>query len=74
MKYKFTVFTPCYNSQNIITRLFNSLQKQTLKDFEWIVLDDCSKDKTIEVLEDLIPRANFPVKFIKNKLKLKVRM
>lgn len=70
MKYKFSVFTPCYNSENIIERLFDSLQNQILKDFEWIVVDDCSKDNTVEVLEKLILKAKFPVKFIKNEKNL----
>lgn len=65
-KYKFTIFTPCYNSENIIERVFNSLQAQTFTDFEWIVVDDCSKDKTREIIEKLIPKATFPVKYIKN--------
>ncbi|MCB9202367.1 MAG: glycosyltransferase family 2 protein [Flavobacteriales bacterium] len=67
-KYKFTVFTPCYNSENIITRLFDSLLEQTFTDFEWIVIDDCSKDKTREIIETLIPKATFPIKYIKNEV------
>jgi glycosyltransferase involved in cell wall biosynthesis len=66
MKYKFTVFTPCYNSEKLIDRVFTHLQNQTFKDFEWIVIDDKSPDKTVEIIEKLIPQANFPIKFIKN--------
>lgn len=66
MKYKFTVFTPCYKSEKLIERVFFHLQEQDFKDFEWIVVDDNSPDNTIEILEKLIPKANFPIKFIKN--------
>ena len=35
-----TVFTPTYNRAYSIARLFDSLQRQTCKDFEWVVVDD----------------------------------
>lgn len=46
-----TVFTPTYNRAHTLPRLFESLQKQTCTDFEWIVIDDDSSDNTIELLE-----------------------
>jgi len=30
-----TVFTPAYNRANLLPRLYESLFKQTFKDFEW---------------------------------------
>lgn len=47
----FTIFTGTYNSEKIIDRVFLSLKKQTFRDFEWIVVDDCSKDDTIKKIE-----------------------
>ena len=44
---KFTVFTGTYNSENIIDRVFQSITEQTYNNFEWIVIDDCSKDNTV---------------------------
>ena len=38
-----TIFTPTYNRGFIINRLYESLRRQTIKDFEWIVIDDGSK-------------------------------
>lgn len=35
-----TVFTSTYNRAHTIVRTFESLQDQTDKDFEWIVVDD----------------------------------
>jgi glycosyltransferase involved in cell wall biosynthesis len=66
MKFKFTVFTPCYNSEKLIERVFKFLQEQTFKDFEWIVVDDNSPDNTVAVIENLLPKANFPIKFLRN--------
>ena len=46
--YKITVFTPTYNRAYIIETLYRSLQRQTYKDFEWVVVDDGSADNTQE--------------------------
>lgn len=46
-----TIFTPCYNRAECLERLYRSLQKQTCKDFEWIAIDDGSKDNTYAVLQ-----------------------
>ncbi len=51
---KFTIFTGCYNSERYIHRVFKSLQSQTYRDFEWIVIDDCSEDSTVALLEGFI--------------------
>ena len=40
--YKFTVFTPVYNRSETIHRVFESLEKQTFKDFELIIINDDS--------------------------------
>lgn len=44
-----TVFTPTYNRAYIIENLYKSLQRQTFKDFEWLVIDDGSTDNTEEL-------------------------
>ena len=49
--YRFTVFTPCYNSERFIHRVYDSLKAQTFKDFEWLVVDDASTDNTLKILE-----------------------
>lgn len=36
----FSVFTPAYKTGNRINRLYNSLVKQTWKNWEWTVIDD----------------------------------
>lgn len=41
-----TVFTPAYNRARLLPRVYESLCKQTFKDFEWLIVDDGSTDGT----------------------------
>lgn len=56
---RFTVFTPAYNRGYIIEQLYESLCRQTFRDFEWIVVDDGSTDNTEEVMQRLMARDHF---------------
>lgn len=49
-----TVFTPAYNRAHTLQRVYESLCKQTYKDFEWLVVDDGSTDDTRSVMERYI--------------------
>lgn len=41
-----TIFTPTYNRAYLLSRLYESLLRQTCKDFIWLVVDDGSDDDT----------------------------
>lgn len=41
-----SVVVPCYNCENDLPRLISSLCEQSFEDFELILLDDCSTDRT----------------------------
>ena len=41
-----SILTPTYNRAHTLQRLYNTLQKQTFTDFEWLVIDDGSTDQT----------------------------
>lgn len=56
-----TIFTPTFNRANQLKRTFNSLQKQTNKDFCWIIVDDGSTDNTKEVVESFKNESTFPI-------------
>jgi glycosyltransferase involved in cell wall biosynthesis len=58
----FTVFTPVYNRRHLVHRVWESLNAQTLRDFEWIVVDDGSQDNVAPLLEQYKQQADFPVK------------
>ena len=62
-KYKFSIFTPCYNSSRFIHRVFHTLDSQTYRNFEWIVINDASTDNTSELIRNYIRNVDFNVKF-----------
>lgn len=41
----FSLFTTCYNSYDKIIRAYNSIKMQTLRDWEWVILDDSPNDE-----------------------------
>lgn len=44
-----SIIIPMYNEQHYIARCLDSLKQQTYKDFELILIDDGSKDNTVEI-------------------------
>ena len=62
-KYRFTLFTPCYCSAKFIDRIKETIDGQTFRDFEWIVINDASPDNTSELLQEYIKTIDIPVKF-----------
>jgi len=44
--YKFSIITPTLNRSKYLPRVYNSLCKQGITDFEWIIVDDGSTDNT----------------------------
>ena len=61
-----TVFTPTYNRAKLLTRLYRSLQEQTYKNFEWLIVDDGSTDETDLVVNELKNgQQNFPIRYFK---------
>ncbi|HLT52933.1 MAG TPA: glycosyltransferase family 2 protein [Flavobacteriaceae bacterium] len=65
-EHAFTVFTPVYNRADTIHRVFESLNKQTFKDFELLIINDGSKDNSHTVILELIKTANFKVNYVDN--------
>lgn len=49
---KFSIIIPAYNAANYIARCLDSLKKQTLNDFEVVIVDDGSSDNTLTVLKN----------------------
>lgn len=45
-----TVFTPSYNRAKLLPRCYESMKRQTCKDFIWMIIDDGSTDGTKELV------------------------
>ena len=66
MKPKISVIVPVYNVENYVSKCLDSLFKQTYENLEIIIVDDCSTDKSKEVVSKLIEGKD-NVKFLTNK-------
>ncbi len=61
-----TVFTPTFNRCDLLPRLFDSLEKQTFKNFEWLIVDDGSTDASEAVISEMKARtSDFSINYIK---------
>ena len=61
---KVTVFTPTYNRGYILDRAYNSLLKQTNKNFEWLIVDDGSIDNTQKKVKEWIKENKIQIRYI----------
>jgi len=57
-----SIITPCYNSENFLDEMISSVISQTYKDWELIIVDDYSNDKSALVIEKYL--------LIENRIKL----
>lgn len=51
---KVSVIIPIYNVEKYIDRCARSLFEQTLEDIEYIFIDDCTPDKSVDILESVL--------------------
>ena len=66
---KISILTTTYNRKHTLPKLYESL-KQNLKhniDFEWLIMDDGSKDNTIELINEYILENKFKIKYFSQK-------
>jgi glycosyltransferase involved in cell wall biosynthesis len=57
MSVKLSVIIPSYNHEKFIERTLKSLEEQTFQDFEIILIDDGSTDRTVEMAKKVNSRA-----------------
>ncbi|MCR4892648.1 MAG: glycosyltransferase family 2 protein [Lachnospiraceae bacterium] len=60
-----TVFTPSYNREKLLPRLYRSLCRQNSTDFLWLIVDDGSTDGTGELVEGWRRENRIPIRYIR---------
>jgi teichuronic acid biosynthesis glycosyltransferase TuaG len=49
-----SIITPSFNSEKFIGETIQSVQNQTYQNWEMIIVDDCSTDQTVSVIQQLV--------------------
>ncbi len=62
--YTFTVFTCTYNRAHTLHRVYESLEAQTFRSFEWLIFDNGSTDHTAELVAAWMQDAEFPIRYL----------
>jgi len=60
-----SVIIPMYNAEKYISECLNSLLEQTFKNFEVIVVDDCSTDNSVEIVKNYAEKFDGRLIFVK---------
>lgn len=53
MRDKVSVITPSWNSEKYIEKTIQSVQNQTYSNWEMIIVDDCSSDRTVDIIKKI---------------------
>ena len=69
----FTVFTATYNRAHTLPRVLDALERQTLRDFEWLIVDDGSTDDTRTLVESWGSGRDFPIRYVQAAARRKTR-
>ncbi len=67
---KVSLIVPVYNGREYVQRCFGSIVRQTFRDFEVIVVDDCSDDSSLECIRDFWPKDAPPCLLMRNERNL----
>lgn len=51
-----SIIIPCYNAQSTISQTIESVINQTYKDWEMLIIDDCSSDNSGEIIKKYVSR------------------
>ncbi|UVI31524.1 glycosyltransferase family 2 protein [Paenibacillus spongiae] len=63
MKPMLTVFTPTFNRAYILHQCYESLIRQSCKEFIWLIIDDGSSDNTKELVEGWIAEGLLSIRY-----------
>lgn len=63
----FSIITVCFNSEKTIERTIKSVLEQTCQDYEYILIDGASTDRTLEIIRKYEPLFQGKMKLISEK-------
>lgn len=61
---KITVFTPSFNRAYCLSQVYESLLRQTCKEFIWLIIDDGSSDNTKELVASWIDEKKIAIEYV----------
>lgn len=62
-----SIITVCFNSEETIQETIESVMAQTIDDFEYIIIDGQSTDRTLSIIEQYIPKFKGKLRIISEK-------
>lgn len=61
-----SVLALSYNHERFVEECLDAIASQTFTNFELVIVDDCSTDRTAELVSHWLDRTGFPATFIRN--------
>ncbi|CAD6366533.1 Undecaprenyl-phosphate 4-deoxy-4-formamido-L-arabinose transferase [Shewanella hafniensis] len=65
LKQKISILSANYNNGEFLDDFFESINSQTYKNFELVIVDDSSTDNSCEIIQSWCDKSFFDIKFIK---------
>lgn len=61
-----SIIALCYNQARFAVETLESIRNQTYQNIELVIMDDCSSDDSVNVIENWIQETQYPCTFIKH--------
>ena len=67
MKNIFTIVIPLFNKENFVSATIKSVLNQSFQDFDVLIIDDCSTDRSFDVVQNFVSDKIKIIKHLQNK-------
>lgn len=61
-----SIITPVHNGEKFLPDIYQSLLSQTYQQFEWIIINDCSKDASHQVIQQYMAEGKLRIHYVNN--------